>query len=97
MDAIEVVVDRELFTEDMVMRAAHRYTDTHTAVLTAEPSCWRIAFTPLSTDQADQHVARCFHNDVLDERLRERVRAQTEGLHAALVQAALLGATSTKP
>lgn len=89
MHAIEIVLDGGLFSADVIARTAHRYTSDYFVEILSAPLGMLVRLTP-KTDSTSPHLlAERFRNDVLDERLRERIRAETADLHTALVRAAL--------
>lgn len=92
MNAIEIVLDGDLFSVDVVARTAHRYTgDYFVEIVSTTPVMVRLK---PKTDNINFHLlAERFRNDALDELLRERIRLETSELHTALVRAALTQAT----
>ena len=89
MEPIEVPIDGRLFSDDTIARAAHRYTGEWSVRLARDGDVIRASFTPLREEANAAGLAARFDNDLLDERLREHVRAETLALHAALLEAAL--------
>lgn len=89
MDTVRVDVDTALFDDDMIAKAMHRYTGEFYAELTRSGAGVEVRLTPMRADIDTADLARRFANDLLDERLRARIRAETVTLHATLVQAAL--------
>jgi len=89
MQAIEIVLDDGLFSVDVIARTAHRYTGDYFVETLSTSSGALIRLAP-KTDSISSHLlAERFRNDALDERLRERIRAETGELHTTLVRAAL--------
>ena len=89
MDAIWIDVEVELFSPDVVARAAHRYTGEFFVETVLSPSAGRVAFTPKHADADTSVLALRFGNDLLDERLRAQIREETADIQTTLVQAAL--------
>ncbi len=89
MDAIEVRLERALFSDDVVARTAHRYTSDFFARIRVEDSLWVVNLAPKSDAACTDRLSERFETDALDECLRERIRAQTQDIHTALVEAAL--------
>ncbi|MGO4220780.1 hypothetical protein AB4Y64_02785 [Lysobacter sp. TAF61] len=89
MDAIRIFLDGGIFSTEVVARTAHRYTGTFFVQVTSEPSGISASLTPKDETTDVRNLWERFHNDALDERLRERVRDETRELHNALVQVAL--------
>jgi len=93
MNAIEIVLDGGLFSVDVIACTAHRYTGDYFVETVSTTSDVLVRLTP-KTDNVNSHLlAERFRNDALDERLRERVRAETNELHTTLARAALKQAT----
>lgn len=88
-------MDAGLFSADVVARTAHRYTDCFFVELTRSDYAHTIALTPKNDDVDLSGIDGRFRNDALDERLRERITAETMDLHVSLVQAALRQAAPT--
>lgn len=98
MEPIEVPIDGRLFDDDTIARAVHRHTGDWSVRLARDGDTVRASFTPLRAEADAAGLAARFDNDLLDERLRAQVRAETSGLHAALLEAALRqAAPATKP
>ncbi|AMJ56608.1 MULTISPECIES: hypothetical protein [Stenotrophomonas] len=86
MESSQYVVDRRLYSDDVVARAAHRYTGKHKVELRIEGDTIVASFeSPSLPEDIDASFAR----DLLDERLRAQVRAETAGLQEELLKAAL--------
>ena len=94
MQTTDVDLDRELFSRDVVVRVAHRYTGLFTVTLDSTPTHWRISIAPLGALSGLEDIRNRVLRDALDENLRESVRNQTAGLHSVLIDTALRG---TKP
>ena len=92
MLTIDVHLDREVFSHDVALRAAHRHTDLYAIALSSSATQWTISLTPLADGEDPGDIRERFARDALDEQLRESVRNQTAGLHVALINAALHGA-----
>lgn len=87
MDAIRIKIDTGVFSSDVIARAAHRYTGDYFVDLALSSD--QVVLTPKHAGVDTSQVAARFHNDLLDERLRTRIRDETADLQATLVQAAL--------
>lgn len=86
MESTQYNVDRRLYSNDVVARAAHRYTGKYKVELRMEGDTIVVSFeSPILPEDIDASFAR----DLLDERLREKVRAETAGLQEELLKAAL--------
>jgi len=86
MESSQYVVDRRLFSYDVIARAAHRYTGKYNVELRIEGETIVASFAGHSLP-AD--IDTSFARDLLDERLRAQVRAETAGLQQELLKAAL--------
>jgi His-Xaa-Ser system protein HxsD len=93
MNAIEIVLDGGLFSVDVVACTAHRYTSDYFVETVSTTSDVFVRLTPKADNVSSHLLAERFRNDALDERLRERIRAETGELHTTLVRAALQQAT----
>lgn len=96
MDAINICIDANVFDIDIVARATHRYTNEFYAEIVRETASHLVRLVPMHGDVSVEHVAERFQNDLLDERLRARIREETSELHMTLVKSALREATSTR-
>lgn len=86
---IHIQVDGAVFSADIVARTAHRYTgecfvEVHAAPRTINVNLRAFPGRPLPPD-----IEGRFRNDLLDDRLRASVEAQTSELHGVLARAAL--------
>ncbi|MBF6024902.1 hypothetical protein [Lysobacter niastensis] len=89
MDTIEVVMDRGLFSPDVIARTAHRYTADYFVEVSTADDRIVVRLTSKSASVDTAHLAKRFSNDAFDDRLRASVAAQTGELHTVLVRAAL--------
>ena len=96
MAPVEFSIDAGLFSADVVARTAHRYTDHFLVELTSSDDAHLVILTPKHNDVDSNGIEGRFRNDALDERLRERIKAETADLHRSLVQAALGQAMPTR-
>ncbi|MGO4261079.1 hypothetical protein [Lysobacter sp. TAB13] len=96
MDAIEICVDVSVFEPDVIASAAHRYTGEFFVELLLATSPHRVLLMPMQVGVDTDRLAQRFKNDLLDERLRARIRVETAELQVALIQAALREAVSAQ-
>ncbi len=89
MEAIEIRVDGGIFDDDVIARMAHRYTADWSVRFAREGDTVCVHMAPLRSDVDAYGLAERVSNDLLDERLRRQVRAETQDIHVALLQAAL--------
>ncbi|GHH61462.1 hypothetical protein [[Pseudomonas] boreopolis] len=92
MESSQYVVDRRLYSDEVVARAAHRYTGQVNVVLTIQGDGLVVVFTALDGGPLPADLSGRFSQDLLDERLRALVRAETAWLQQDLIRAALLQA-----
>ncbi|OZB61779.1 MAG: hypothetical protein B7X33_01820 [Lysobacterales bacterium 13-68-4] len=96
MAPIRLSIDAGFFSAEVIARAAHRYTDHFFVELTSSDDVHVVTLTPKHDEVASTGLEGRFRNDALDERLRERIKAETADLHVSLVQAALGRAMPTR-
>lgn len=89
MALIRLSMDAGFFSAEVIARTAHRYTDHFVVELTRSDDTHVVILTPKHGDVDSNGIEGRFRNDALDERLRERIRAETSDIHVSLVQAAL--------
>lgn len=93
MERSHYIVDRLLFSDEVVARAAHRQTGRAAVAITTQGDELAVVFTPLEGgDPLPPDLLARFARDLLDERLRASVRLETAGLQEELIRAALLQA-----
>lgn len=89
-------MDVGFFSAEVITRTAHRYTDHFFVELTSSGDAHIVILTPKHDEVDSTGLEGRFRNDALDERLRERIKAETADLHGSLVQAALGQAMPTR-
>lgn len=89
MAPIRLSMDAGFFSAEVIARTAHRYTDHFFVELTSSDDVHVVILIPKRDDVDSTGLEGRFRNDALDERLRERIKAETANLHVSLVQAAL--------
>ena len=97
MAPVRFLMDASLFPADVLARTAHRYTGDFFVDLACSDNGHTVALTPKHQDVGITDIEGRFRNDALDERLRERIRAETTDLHVSLAQAALRQASPRGP
>jgi len=90
-------MDAGFFSAEVIARTAHRYTDHFFVELTSSDDVHVVTLTPKRDEVDSTSIEGRFRNDALDERLRERIRAETADLQVSLVQSALRQAMPTGP
>ncbi|WP_162312955.1 hypothetical protein [Pseudoxanthomonas yeongjuensis] len=83
------IVLGEVFPIEVVARTAHRYTGDFFVKIKDDTSGIHVDLMPRTEDVPTDGVERRFHNDLLDDLLRDKVRTQTAELHTVLAEAAL--------
>ncbi|HGM6729859.1 TPA: hypothetical protein ACKQBZ_000916 [Stenotrophomonas maltophilia] len=89
MERSEFAVDRELYSDDMAARAAHRYGGELGVEVRSQGANLTVIFWTLDGSELPENLWARFSRDLLDERLRAAVRAETSGLQQELLRAAL--------
>jgi His-Xaa-Ser system protein HxsD len=97
MATVDVYVDGAIFSDEVVARTAHRYTNEYFVEVESSPSWPLVRLTPKGAETDTTQLTERFRNDALDERLRERGRSETSELQTVLVRAALQQATPKAP
>jgi His-Xaa-Ser system protein HxsD len=90
-------VDSALFSADVVARTAHRYSGNYFVRLETSPSGFIVSLTARRPGAITPELEAQFRTDLLDDRLRALVEAQTEKLKTALTHAAFVGAGVSPP
>ncbi|MBD7921038.1 hypothetical protein [Xanthomonas bonasiae] len=89
MHCFKIMLERRVFSDEVVARAAHRYTHFFGIELLSSDIEIGVVLTPHDGVQIPADLKSRFLNDALDERLRESVRVETADIHRELIQAAL--------
>lgn len=89
MERSQFTVDRALYSDDMAARAAHRYGGELGVEVRSQGANLTVTFWSLNGSELPENLWARFSRDLLDERLRATVRAETSGLQQELLRAAL--------
>lgn len=89
MERSEFVIDRSLYSDEVVTRTAHRHTESCSVEIFVRGNDLVVALQPRQSTASEEELRVQFFNDLLDERLRELVRVETQGLQRELIRAAL--------
>jgi len=89
MERSEFVIDRILYSDEVVTKAAHRHTESCAVEVFVRGNDLVVALRPRRSPVSAEELRAQFFNDLLDERLRALVRVETQGLQQELVRAAL--------
>jgi His-Xaa-Ser system protein HxsD len=75
---IEVVVDLGLYSQSAILKATYKFTgDWYVQLVTTSENAITVIFTPkVSTDQSTNLKGE-FLNELLDQRLREKINEET--------------------
>ncbi|MDR7193275.1 hypothetical protein [Luteimonas terrae] len=89
MDGSTIWFDRSFFSDEVIARTAHRYTNFFQVTVHGTVGEIGVELEALQGVERSADLEARFRNDALDERLRETVRKETKDLHAELIRAAL--------
>ncbi|WP_295558137.1 hypothetical protein [uncultured Stenotrophomonas sp.] len=89
MERSQFTIDRALYSDDVAARAAHRYTGEFGVEVRSQGGNLTVIFWSLDDSELPENLWVRFSRDLLDERLRATVRAETGGLQQELLRAAL--------
>lgn len=89
MESSELAVDRTLYSDEEVVRAAHRLSEICRVELVTRGRELVVILHASDGQTLPTDLRSRFYNDLLDEKLRSLVRVETQGLHQELVRAAL--------
>jgi His-Xaa-Ser system protein HxsD len=87
-----IQVDAKLFTAEIACRTAHRYTGSFFVEVRSTDDAVLVGLTARPGAVVPDDLEARFKNDLLDERLRVLVRAETHVLHEDLIRAVVHGA-----
>lgn len=86
MDQVEILLDAGAYSADALQRAAYRFVDRFSFELEREGENFRC--TLCFSDDSDLETVAAFRTEALDEILRERIRAETEGVRNLILSLA---------
>lgn len=86
MDRVEILLDVTAYSADAIQRAAYRFVDRFSFELEREGENFHCALC--FPDDLDPETVAAFRTEVLDEVLRERIRAETEGVRNLILSLA---------
>lgn len=95
MYGIKLLLDRAVFSEEVMVRTLHRYSGRYFVELHSGIDDWEVMLTDKQAGSIDSEVAAQFKNDALDERLRDSIRTLTIGVAELLLTTALTHAAGT--
>lgn len=93
MHTVDIDLNAGVFSHSVVIATTHRYSDRFQVRISRTLENWQLRFEASGSDVEEEALRAAVMRDALDEQLRELVRARTAGLHEALINAALSGAT----
>jgi His-Xaa-Ser system protein HxsD len=85
---IAMDIDRELFSMDAVLRSSYKFTDRcHIFIQTHETRMdrWTVVIRPKNADANVIELAGDFSNELIDQRLRERLEQQFGDVRTLIV------------
>ncbi|WP_414613928.1 hypothetical protein [Stenotrophomonas muris] len=97
MERSQFTIDRALYSDDVAARAAHRYTGELGVEVRSQGANLIVGFWSLDGSKLPEDLWARFSRDLLDERLRAAVRAETSRLQQELLRAALNQAQPVVP
>ncbi|MCI1137061.1 hypothetical protein MOQ14_00555 [Stenotrophomonas maltophilia] len=97
MERSQFTIDRALYSDDVAARAAHRYTGELGVEVRSQGANLIVGFWSLDGSKLPEDLWARFSRDLLDERLRAAVRAETSRLQQELLRAALNQAQPVMP
>lgn len=97
MERSQFTIDRALYSDDVTARAAHRYSGELGVEVRTQGANLTVIFWSLDASELPENLWARFSRDLLDERLRATVRAETSGLQQELLRAALNQAQPVVP
>jgi His-Xaa-Ser system protein HxsD len=86
--SVALEVDRELFSMDAVLRTAYKFTDrAHVFIQTHDtrPDRWLVVIRSKSNDHQGEALSGDFSNELIDQRLRERLEQQFGDVRTLIV------------
>ncbi len=89
MESSQFTIDRALYSDEVTARTAHRYTDKFGVEIRGQGANLTVFLWSLDGSNLPEDLWARFSRDLLDERLRAAVRAETNGLQQELLRAAL--------
>ncbi|MCR1803710.1 hypothetical protein NTC87_00650 [Stenotrophomonas geniculata] len=89
MERSQFTIDRALYSDDVAARAVHRYTGELGVEVRSQGANLIVGFWSLDGSKLPEDLWARFSRDLLDERLRAAVRAETSRLQQELLRAAL--------
>jgi His-Xaa-Ser system protein HxsD len=86
--AIQTTIDLSVYRLTAVQKAGYRFADRCTAVLGSVEQghlILTLLFGPCTTAADAQEVARLFHQELLDQELREALAAETRAMRSLIL------------
>lgn len=89
MDSIELELDAQFFSADVIARTAYRYSGDFYVLVRSGTVNHHVTLKPRTPDVDTNDVAARFQTDACDDRLRAQVASQTGDMQHLLMRAAL--------
>jgi len=83
--SVELTFDTASHSADAIQRAAYRFSDRVSCELTSGEDRHRCALTAVGDVDIDDALVADFRTEVLDQVLRERIRAETEPIRTMIL------------
>ena len=94
MESIELELDAQFFSADVIARTVYRYSGDYYVQVERVTTAHRITLMPRTPDINTNQLAERFQTDACDDRLREQIALQTGDLQRLLMRAAIERAVS---
>ena len=96
MTELELVFDAAAHSTDAIQRAAYKFMSRFSLELKRDGDEYRcVLHLPDETAEVDRSLIADFRNEVLDQVLRERIRAETEGVRNLVLSLAFSNTSLT--
>jgi His-Xaa-Ser system protein HxsD len=87
-DGVAIDIDRDLFSTDAILKSSYKFTDRcHVFIHKHETreDCWTVVIKPKTVDVSTLEVVGDFSNELIDQRLRERLEQQFGDVRTLIV------------
>ena len=87
-DAIRLTIPKGQYSHDVLLRTSHLFTDRCYVRILSGSDAPVVEIASRAPECDLQQVAREFHNDLIDQELRERIRNETRHIQEMIVSEA---------
>lgn len=89
-ESASVVVNLDLYTRDAVRKAAYKFTgDWYVELVSTSEQAVTVMFTAKGEGRVSDQVRKEFHNELLDQTLREQIATETLAVRNLIMAHAL--------